>query len=233
MTTFGMKEWPPPQLLPAAIRDRLTAFGEARDRVAKAQAELGGARRLGLPEARRQDLELAANAVEEGKAPPKVSHEQKVAQKIAGLEHEIEVADLVQKRCSDRLLAAVEEHAAQISHEAERRMGKAKQDYLDAIERLAGASEALAEAVAFRTWASDPVGSSFKQRSLRNVPVERHADEGPSIDMVLDGLRRVMEPRQRPSIPSPFPAPQAEPEAEPAAGHSFEAELAAGSPPAA
>jgi DNA anti-recombination protein RmuC len=231
VTTFGTKEWPPPELLPAAVRDRLTAFGEARDRVAKLAAELGDAQRLGLPQAKRRDLEAAADAVEQGKPAPKTSHEAKLLTKMQGLEQQIAAAELVQQRCLARLNAAVEEHAAQISHEAERRMGRAKQDYLDAIERLAGASQALTEAGAFQTWASDPVGSSFKQRSLRNVPIERHADEGPSIDMVLDGLRRVLEPRQRPSIPSPFPAPQAEPEAEPAAAHSFEAELAAGVPP--
>jgi hypothetical protein len=233
--TFGVKVWPPPSLLPAAIRDRLTAFGEAQDRVAKLHAQLGNVRRVELPEAQRRDLELGANAVEEGKAPPKVSHEQKVAQKIAALEHEIQVASLVERRCLERLNAAVEEHAAQISHEAERRATEARKRFLATVDELATAADAVREAFALKAWATSPT-MNWKVRGL-GVPVARHADSEADIGMVLDGLRAAIEPRRRPMLPSPFgvaPQPEPEPEAEPAAAHSFEAELAAGaSPPAA
>jgi hypothetical protein len=230
VTTFGTKEWPPPELLPAAVRDRLTAFGEARDRVAKLAAELGDAQRLGLPQAKRRDLGAAADAVEQGKPAPKTSHEAKLLTKMQGLEQQIAAAELVQQRCFARLNAAVEEHAGEIAHQAERQMAEARKAYLSAIDELEAAAELVTTAVAFKAWSAEPSGS-YKRRGLRNVPIPRHSDEGPDVGMVLDGLRRVMEPRQRPSIPSPFPAPQAEPEAEPAAAHSFEAELAAGVPP--
>jgi hypothetical protein len=230
-TMYGTRSLPPASLLPGEVADRITAHGQARDRVAKAQAELGSARRIGLPQARQRDIEAAADAVEANRPAPKTNHEAKLLTKMQGLEQQIAAAELVQQRCLARLNAAVEEHAAQIGHEAERRLGRAKQDYLDAIERLAGASEALTEAVAFKNWSAQPE-SSFKQRGLRNVPIARHAYEGPDIGMVLDGFRRVMEPRQRPSIPSPFavPAPQPEPDpkVEPTPAHSYEAELAAG-----
>jgi hypothetical protein len=233
--TFGVKVWPPPELLPGAIRDRLTAFGEARDRVAKAQAQLGNVRRVELPEAQRRDLEGAADAVEAGRPASKVSHEQKVAQKIAGLEHEIQVAELVETRCLARLNGAVEEHAAQISHEAERRMGEARKRFLSTVDELATAADAVREALALKVWAAQP-SMNWKVRSV-GVPIERHADAEPDIDSVLAALRVALEPRRRPPMPSPFgtvPAPEPQPEVEPAqASPDYAAELAAGSPPAA
>jgi hypothetical protein len=210
--TFGVKGWPPAALLPNEVADKISALAQAQARVAKLHAELGGAQRIGLPQAKRRDLEAAADAVEDGKAAPKVNHEQKVAQKIAGLEHEIQVAELVEQRCLARLNATVEEHASAISQEAERQMAEARRAYESAIDQLEAAAELVTTAVAFKNWSAQPE-SSYKQRGLRNVPIARHSDE-PDVAAVIDGLRRVMEPRQRPSIPSPFPAPQADPEAE-------------------
>jgi hypothetical protein len=80
--TFGVKVWPPPVLQPGAVRDRLAAYREAQDRVAKLAAELGDAQRLGLPEAKRRDLEGAADAVEAGRPGPKTSHEAKLLVKM-------------------------------------------------------------------------------------------------------------------------------------------------------
>lgn len=97
-TTFGTGSLPPASLLPGEVADRISAHGQARDRVAKAQAELGSARRVGLPQARQRDIEAAADAVERNKPAPKPVHEAKAVAKIASLERDVAAAELVERR---------------------------------------------------------------------------------------------------------------------------------------
>jgi hypothetical protein len=224
--TFGVKAWPPPSLLPAAVADKISAHAEARDRVGKLQAQLGNATRIELPQAKQRDVTAAADAVEAGRPAPKTSHGAKVLTKMQGLEQQIAAAQLVQQRCLSRLNGAVAEHATQISHEAEKRMARAKAAYAEALDSLATVVEELREAVALRSWSADP-STSFKVRGV-SVPIERHADSEPSVDAVLDAMRRALEPRRSPTLPSPFPAPM--PEAEPMPGvlSGTAAELATG-----
>jgi hypothetical protein len=135
----------------------------------------------------------------------------------------------VEFRARARMDQRIEEHRGEIVSTAEARLAKAKHAYLGSLGELEQAIGELSAALAIKRWADDP-SASYRLRGLR--PVDRLVGE-PTVDVVLDALRALIGPPRSAVMPSPFGAAPVEPEVEPASAHSYEAELAAGSPPAA
>ena len=90
-------------------------------------------------------------------------------------------------------------------------MAAARAAYVGALDVLESAVGELSEGMALSNWASDP-SASFKVRGLRAVPLSPTADRA-MVDVVLAALRELVEPRQRPSMRSPFSGPAPDPEA--------------------
>jgi hypothetical protein len=229
---FGQRILPPAEAMPPQVADSVAAWREACERSAEARAALGAHRRIGIASARGKDVEEHARALEQQTAPPKGGkHEGRAIQKLSELERGLAACELVEQRAYARMNQRIEEHSGEVVQLSERRAAAAKRDYLAALDDLAAAVEELREAYALKTWSSDP-STSYKARGL-SVPLARHADSEPSIEAILDALREALEPRRRPTLPSPFgvaPQPEPEPEAspEPSDAERMRAELAAG-----
>jgi hypothetical protein len=158
--------------------------------------------------------------LEKGQKPPPANHETKALDRLADLERAVAAAELVQRRATQRVDELLSKHADQISEAAERRLASAKAAYMKAIAELEAATGDLVVASALSTWAADPAGY-YKERGIRAVPLPPMADE-PTIDIVIQALREVVEPREHPLMPSPFgtvvqPEPAVEPTPAPAA----------------
>jgi hypothetical protein len=130
-------------------------------------------------------------------------------------------------RARARMDERIEEHRGEIVSTAEARLAKTKHAYLGSLGELEQAIGELSAALAIKRWADDP-SASYRLRGLR--PVGRLVGE-PTVDVVLDALRALIGPPRSAVMPSPFGAAPVDPEVEPASAHSYEAELAAGSPP--
>jgi hypothetical protein len=62
MPMFGSRILPPASDLPPQVSDAIAAREEAQRKLNQVQSELGGHQRVGVPAARRQDVEEAARA---------------------------------------------------------------------------------------------------------------------------------------------------------------------------